>query len=485
MTQDFPRFKLGPLPNELTPLLPLWIVVAGALAILLLEALLHEEGRKAAPVLAGTALVLSLGSVFHLLSLRGMPGPLFHGAVVVDLYSLTLQGICLLSALLTCVFSASYLKREKAVTGEYYALLLLAVAGMFTLVLAADFLTFFVGLELMSLAAYVLAGYLRVQERSTEAALKYFMLGVFASGFLLYGVALIYGASGTIHFSDLRHFLEQGHTSSLFVDLGVGFLLVGLGFKVALVPFHGWAPDVYDGAPAPVSAFLSTGVKTAAFGAFARLFAEAFGLPGTWVPVFAVLAILTMTLGNLGALAQESVKRMLAYSSVAHAGYLMVGLATVSLAPADDLERAVAFYLLAYTLMTAGAFGWIAWASGKGEAGTGLEDYRGLGLKCPWMGLMMALFMFSLAGMTPTAGFFGKYYLFKLAVDHGLIGLALIAVLNSFLSAYYYLRVVVFLYMKPSKEGVGSVPFVHWDLRLAFFLCGLGVLAAGFFKFPF
>ncbi len=385
-----------------------------------------------------------------------MAGSLFNGTVVVDYYSLTLEGVCLLSALLTCVFSASYLKQEKAVTCEYYALILLAVAGMFTLVLASDFLTFFVGLELMSLAGYVLAGYLRVRERSTEAALKYFMLGVFASGFLLYGIAVLYGASGTLHFPDLRHFLEQGHTSSLFVEMGVALLLVGLGFKVALVPFHAWAPDVYDGAPAPVSAFLSTGVKAAAFGAFTRLFAEAFGLPGNWIPLFAVLAVLTMTLGNLGALGQSSVKRMLAYSSVAHAGYLMVGLAAASLAPADELERAVAFYLLVYTLMTAGAFGWVAWAAGKGERPERvLRNIKGLGPKNPWMGITMALFMFSLAGMTPTAGFFGKYYLFKLAVDHGLTGLVIIAILNSFVSAYYYLRVVAFLYMKPEKGREG------------------------------
>ena len=475
---------MNSLPIELTALLPLWIVVAGALALLLLESLLHEKGRRVAPVLTGTVLVLSLGSVFNLLSLRPMPGALFQGTVVVDLYSLTLQGICLVSALLACVFSSSYLVREKAVTCEYYALLLLAVAGMFTLVLAADFLTFFVGLELMSLAGYILAGYLRVRERSTEAALKYFLLGVFASGFLLYGIAMFYGASGTTHFPDLRHFLEQGKFSSPLVELGVALLLVGLGFKVALVPFHGWAPDVYDGAPAPVSAFLSTGVKAAAFGAFTRLFAEAFGLPGNWVPAFAVLAILTMVIGNLGALAQNDIKRMLSYSSVAHAGYLMVGLSTASLAPADEMERAVAFYLLAYTLMTAGAFGWIAWAAGKGEKETRLENYKGMGFKCPWLALMMALFMFSLAGMTPMAGFFGKYYIFKLALDHGLLGLVLIAVLNSFVSAYYYLRVVVFLYMKPSEETT-ALPPAAWDLRVAFFLCGLGVLVAGFLKFPF
>jgi len=356
---------------------------------------------------------------------------------------------------------------------------------MWVLVLAAEFLTFFVGLELMSLSAYVLAGYLRVKERSIEAALKYFMLGVFASGFLLYGIALLYGASGTLHFTDLRMFLEKGGVSLPFVKLGVLLLLVGLGFKAALVPFHGWAPDVYDGAPAPVSAFLSTGVKAAAFGAFARLFAEPLGLPGSWTTALALLAILTMTLGNLGALAQTSVKRLLAYSSVAHAGYLMVGLAVAPLSPADEDERAIAFYLLAYTLMTAGAFGWLAWAAKKEEKRTELEEFKGMGLEHPWMALPMAVFFLSLAGMTPLAGFFAKYYVFKLAVDHGEVGLVIVAVLNSFLSAYYYLRVVATLYMRPQDKPEGSPLLPSPALAATLFLCALGSLVVGFLKFPF
>jgi NADH-quinone oxidoreductase subunit N len=482
---------MSSLPVEFSALLPLWIVVAGALCLLLLEAFLKEEGRKAAPVLTGAFLVLALASTFHLLALHGMPGSLFHGAVVVDLYSVTLQGICLLSALLTCVFSGAYLRREKAVTGEYYALILLAAAGMVTLVAASEFLTLFVGLELMSLAGYVLAGYFRVKERSTEAALKYFLLGVFSSAFLLYGIAVLYGISGTTHFPELRLFLEKGNallagpqTNSVFVQLGVILLLVGLGFKVALVPFHGWAPDVYDGAASPVSAFLSTGVKAAGFGIFARLFAEVFGLPGTWSLALGFLAVLTMTLGNLGALGQTSLKRLIAYSSVAHAGYLAVGLAAASGAPADQVERAVAFYLLAYTLMTAGVFGWIAWASGPGEAKTGIEDIRGLGWTHPWMGVVLGVLMFSLAGMTPTAGFFGKYYLFKLAVDQNMIALAVIAVLNSFVSAYYYLKVVAALYAKPEGAPAVLLPS-SLALYLTFFFCAIGVLVIGFLKFPF
>jgi len=472
-------------PLELTGLLPLWLVVAGALVALMMEVFLKEEGRKTVPLVTGTFLILALSSAFKLLSDRPLPGPLFHGAVVVDLYSVTLEGICLLSALLTCVFSASYLKREKAVTGEYYALLLFAVAGMFVLVLAAEFLTFFVGLELMSLSAYVLAGYLRIRERSIEAALKYFMLGVFASGFLLYGIALFYGAAGTLHFPELRMFLEKGNGSLPLVKGAVAFLLVGLGFKVALVPFHGWAPDVYDGAPAPIAAFLSTGVKAAAFGAFARLFVEPLGFNGQWTAALVVLAVLTMTLGNLGALAQTSVKRLLAYSSIAHAGYLLVGLTAASSAPADDIERAVAFYLLAYTLMTAGAFGWLAWLSGEAEARTELEDFQGLGTQHPWLALPMALFFLSLAGMTPLAGFFAKYYVFKLAVDQGNIGLVIVAVLNSFVSAYYYLRVAATLYMKAPEKGLNFGFQVPWSWAAALGLCALGSLVAGFLKFPF
>jgi NADH-quinone oxidoreductase subunit N len=481
-----------PLPPELTVLAPLWFVTAGAVVLLISEMFFKEEGRKDLPAAAVIFLVLALGSDLRLLFLAEMPVALFNRAVMIDLYSLTLQAVCLLSALLTVVFSASYLKREKAVTGEYYALILLAAAGMVVLVSASEFLTFFVGLELMSIAGYVLAGYMRIQERSAEAALKYFLNGVFSSAFLLYGIAILYGISGTTHFSDLRIFLEKegavsagGLNSTVFVQFGTALLLVGLGFKTALVPFHGWAPDVYDGAPSPVSAFLSTGVKAAAFGIFARLFTEVFGIPGSWTGAFCVLAVLTMTLGNLGALGQTSLKRLLAYSSVAHAGYLAVGLAAAVGTPPDSVERAVAFYLLAYTFMTAGAFGWIAWASGKGESQTNIEDYRGWGYSHPWMGIALGIFMFSLAGMTPTAGFFGKFYLFKLAADNGMIWLVIVAVLNSFVSAYYYLRVVTVLYAKPVEGSKPILLPVSIGLFFGFFLCALGALAAGFVKFPF
>lgn len=397
-----------------------------------------------------------------------MTGPLFQGAVVMDLYSLTLQGICLLSGLLACAFSDTYLRRENSATGEYYALLLLAVSGMMILVMASEFLTLFVGLEIMSLSSYVLSGYLRVRERSLEASLKYFLTGVFASAFLLMGMAYLYGAAGSLQFQNIRIYLEQGHSGSFFVKCGIAFILAGFGFKTASVPFHFWAPDVYDGAPAPVASLLATGVKAAAFGALTRLFTETFGFPGAWTYALMAMAVLSMTVGNMGALMQTSLKRMLAYSSVAHAGYILVGLSAASLAPADQVERAVAFYLLAYTLMSAGAFGWLAWEGGKGETRVSLEDFRGFGSRHPWRALWMSLFLFSLAGMTPTAGFFGKYYLFKLSVDHGMVGLALIAVLNSFVSAYYYLRVVAYFYMKPSGEGKKNSGFPPLEFKRFF-----------------
>jgi len=260
---------------------------------------------------------------------------------------------------------------------------------------------------------------------------------------------------------------------------------VGLGFKVAVAPFHAWAPDVYDGAPAPVSAFLSTGVKAAGFGVLTRLLTETLGIHSSWTAVVPVIAVLTMVVGNLGALAQDSVKRMLAYSSVAHAGYVMVGLSTAAVAPADEVERAVAFYLLAYTLMTAGAFGWLAWAGGPGEGKSRLSDFQGLGLQRPWMGSAMAVFLFSLAGMTPTAGFFGKYYLFKLVVDRGLTWLAILAVVNSLVSAYYYLRVVAVLYTKKEGDQVEEWPAASQGLGWALFLCALGTSLVGFLKFSF
>ncbi len=465
--------------RELMDLLPLWIITAGAIGLLFNEAMLKERGRSLAPYLAllfsGAALLAGINTF---LSVGAERYELFNGSVVVDWFSATLICISVLSVFLTILFSVDYLKQEKAVTGEYYALLCLAVAGMITIVVAAEFLTLFVGIELMSLAGYVLAGYFRVRERSIEAALKYYLPGIFATGFLLLGMAIIYGAGGSTFFKEIHEALEGQTTGAMVVGVAAVLLLAGFAFKVAIAPFHAWAPDVYDGAAAPVTAFLSTGVKAAAFAGLARIFMDVFMLPGTWLQAFAFLAVLTMVLGNIGALVQKNVKRMLAYSSVAHAGYVLVAFTALKSAEDTEIQHAIAVYMLAYTLMTGGAFGLLAYFGREGEKKTDLIDLAGMSFTRPWVALVMAVLMFSLAGFPPTAGFFGKYFAFKLAVENGYVWLAIVGVLNSFVSAYYYLRVIVYMFMEPQAEAMVAKP--SFLLLCGLFISVVGTFLAGF-----
>lgn len=465
--------------RELMDLLPLWIITAGAIGLLFNEAMLKERGRSLAPYLAllfsGAALLAGINTF---LSVGAERYELFNGSVVVDWFSATLICISVLSVFLTILFSVDYLKQEKAVTGEYYALLCLAVAGMITIVVAAEFLTLFVGIELMSLAGYVLAGYFRVRERSIEAALKYYLPGIFATGFLLLGMAIIYGAGGSTFFKEIHEALEGQTTGAMVVGVAAVLLLAGFAFKVAIAPFHAWAPDVYDGAAAPVTAFLSTGVKAAAFAGLARIFMDVFMLPGSWLQAFAFLAVLTMVLGNIGALVQKNVKRMLAYSSVAHAGYVLVAFTALKSAEDTEIQHAIAVYMLAYTLMTGGAFGLLAYFGREGEKKTDLIDLAGMSFTRPWVALVMAVLMFSLAGFPPTAGFFGKYFAFKLAVENGYVWLAIVGVLNSFVSAYYYLRVIVYMFMEPQADAMVAKP--SFLLLCGLFISVVGTFLAGF-----
>ena len=466
--------------RELINLLPLWIVTAGAIGILLNEALLKEAGRIFAPyialffsvfaLIAGTLTVVDVGSATYLL---------FDGTVIIDWFSATLICVSALSAVLGILFAAQYLKDERAVTGEFYALVLLGVAGMITLVVANEFLTLFVGIELVSIAGYVLAGYFRNRERSIEAGLKYFLPGVFATGFLLFGMAVIYGVGGSTFFNVIHTTLESGTASSMVVSVAAVLLLSGFAFKVAIAPFHGWAPDVYDGAAAPVSAFISTGIKAAAFAGLARIFLTVFNMPGSWIHAFAILSIVTMLIGNIGAFIQHNVKRMLAYSSVAHAGYVMIAFTAIGGARNIEIEHSIAVYMLAYTLMTGGAFGLIGFIGREGERRSDLADFAGLSFKKPWIAIIMSVFMFSLAGFPPTAGFFGKYYVFKLAVDHGFVWLAIIGVLNSFLSVYYYMRVIVYMFMQQENddEALGRPSPLLW---VGLVVSVIGLFMAGF-----
>ncbi|MGA9118200.1 MAG: NADH-quinone oxidoreductase subunit N [Bacteroidota bacterium] len=347
-----------------------------------------------------------------------------------------------LAGLLATALSKEYLEKHGLAHGEYYALVLFGTAGMILMGAAGDLIVFFLGLELMSICFYVLAGFARGQKSSNEAALKYLLLGSFATGFLLYGIALIYGTTGT---TNIREIIADAptHAGNPIFSIGFALILIGLSFKVAAVPFHMWVPDVYEGAPTTISAFMSTGGKAAAFSVFLLIFSPT--LLTILQPVRDVLAIvsaLSMIVGNVLAIAQPSVKRMLAYSSIAHAGYILSGIVGANATGSDG----VLFYLFAYTLMNAGAFGILALEeSEKGEYLT-FEEYRGFGSRKPFQAFLMALFMFSLAGVPPFAGFFGKYYVFAGAVQGGYTWLAIIGVVMSVVSVYYYLRLVVMMY---------------------------------------
>ena len=354
--------------------------------------------------------------------------------VVQDNYSLFFKLIFLITAGLTILMSIRFLKLEGFEHGEYYVLLLFATVGMMLMASAADLIIIFLGLETFSLAIYVLAGFFRTQVKSNESSLKYFLLGAFSTGFLLYGIALIYGATGTTNLKGIYEFVRK---IDLLTDplllIGMGLLIVGFGFKVASVPFHMWTPDVYEGAPTSVTAFMSVGAKAAGFAAFLRVFLYSLSsLQTDWVWILWVLAVLTMTLGNIVAIAQKNIKRMLAYSSIAHAGYILVAMVAAS-----ELGTAsVLYYLLAYAFMNLGAFGVVILYGRKGEENILIGDYSGMASKYPLLAAAMAIFMFSLAGIPPTAGFVGKFYIFSAAVKAGYIGLAIIGVLNSALSVY-------------------------------------------------
>jgi len=365
--------------------------------------------------------------------------------------------------------------------GAYYALLLLATAGMQALTIASDFMTIFLGVEILSLALYVLVGFNPREARSAEAALKYFLLGAFASGFLLYGIALIYAATGATNLDQIaRHLLVMSMPLPFapLLPVGVGLLLVGFGFKVALVPFHMWTPDVYQGAPTPVTAFMSVSTKAAAFAALIRVLAALTSHDRPWLLALAALAVLTMTLGNLAALRQSSLKRMLAYSSIAHAGYLLTGLAAGN----SQGTQGALYYLLAYTFMNLGAFAVVLAVQRREENDVTVEQVTGLAGRQPALAALMAIFMFSLAGIPPLAGFFGKLYVFKGAVDAGLAWLAIVGVLNSAIGAYYYLRVTVQMYMAGEGETVASK--IAWPVWVTVVLAAAGTVALGLWQWP-
>ena len=368
--------------------------------------------------------------------------------MALDTYRLVADLIFLVAAGATILLSLAYLPREGMRAPEYYVLVLFATVGMMLMAGAADLIILFLGLEIMSVAVYVLAGFRRGDAFSSEAALKYFLIGAFASGFLLYGIALVYGVTGSTNLTLIGAQLT-GAGMSLMASLGLGLLLIGFGFKVAAAPFHMWAPDVYDGSPTPVTGFMATGVKAAAFVALMRTLGQAFpGALDKWQPVIGVLAVVTMILGNLVALSQRSLKRMLAYSSVAHAGYLLV-----AIWPGSFLgTSAMMLYLVAYSLTSLAAFGILAWLGRDGERDLTLDDIAGIASERPWMAFGLAVCMLSLLGFPGTLGFIGKWYILSAVVVEQQYILAVTLVLTSVVSAGYYLPVIMAMYMRPLRD---------------------------------
>jgi NADH-quinone oxidoreductase subunit N len=399
-------------------------------------------------------------------------GTAFSELLRVDAFSVFVHAIVGTVALLAVMAAPSYLDREALPHGEFFALVLFAAAGMGVLASAQDLITAFVGLEISSIASYILASYRRNSPRSNEAALKYFLLGSFATAFFLYGVALIYGSSGTTSLPKI----DAGTTQPMLLALGLALLFVGLAFKVAAAPFQLWTPDVYEGAPAPVTALLSTGPKAAAFALLLRIYMTVEHASSLWFWALWISAVVTMFVGNLTALVQTNVKRMLAYSSIAHAGYILVAFAAQSALG----TAAVLFYLAAYALMKLGAFTALSWLSGPGERHMELDDYAGLASQRPVAAACFSLFLLSLLGLPVTAGFLGKFYIFDAALKSHLIWLAVLLALNTIIGAYYYLRVIVAMYMRPARRDfpVGKVPA---GIATVLALAAAGTIALGLF----
>ena len=412
-------------------------------------------------VLAAVALSGALLGTFASFVASEYAGAGFFNLVRIDAFSTFFHLLVGGVAFLVVLGAGSYLHRERLESAEFYALLLFATAGMGVLASAQELLTAFIGLEMSSISSYILAGYRRDALKSGESAMKYFLLGSFATAFFLYGIALVYGATGTTNLSKMG----SANESSMLMELGLALMLIGLGFKVAAAPFQIWTPDVYEGAPTPVTALFSAGPKAAAFALLLRIFATVPAATHYWFWAFWILAALTMFAGNLGALVQTNVKRMLAYSSIAHAGYILVAFAAVTFMKnelndgAAAAYAAVLFYLLSYALVKIGAFTIVSQFGGAGEKQLSLDDYAGLAQRQPFVAAAFSLFLLSLLGLPVTAGFFGKFYIFKAAVHAHLIWLAVLMAVNSVIGAYYYLRLIVVMYMcDPSAETAATAP---------------------------
>ncbi len=466
--------------TDFSTILPVTLLAAWASLLLLADLFLPRERKGWTTLLAALGLALTMGITLAQSGSEAAPG--FGGMVVRDGFSTFLNALFLLTGLLGVAVSYGYNHRMGIARGEYYPLLLFSVVGMMLMAQAADLIVVFLALELLSIPLYVMAAFAYPKPQSEEAGLKYFLLGAFASGFVVYGIALAFGATGSTDLSQILASVSTGAADLPLLTAGAGLILVGFGFKVAAVPFHIWTPDVYQGAPTSVTAFMAAGAKAAGFAALLRVFGMAFpALAADLAPVMAILAALTMILGNVAAVAQTDIKRMLAYSSIAQAGYILMAFASFG----DESARTMAvagglFYLAAYTLASFGSWGVVIALEKAEDKGLQIADYAGLGRKYPLLGVAMAVFMLSLIGLPPTLGLVGKIYLFRAAIEGGLVWLAVVGALTSLLSAFYYLRVVVNMFMREGDPQVER----DWWLEFAIGATAVVTVVVSLWPFP-
>jgi NADH-quinone oxidoreductase subunit N len=471
--------------DELSTIVPVILPMLGGIWVLLQVAATRGRALRGCAAEAMVVLGFSAVSAAMLLA-RGGRGTALHGALLIDRQALLFHMVFVVVAALTVMISLAHLEHLGAAHGEFYALILFAVSGMTVMAASANLLSIFVGLELLSIPLYILAGFTRDKVYSIEAALKYFLLGAFSTGFIVYGIALVYGATGRIDLEGIAQVIASSDPGGVDPVLlaGAALLLIGLAFKIAAVPFHFWAPDVYQGATAPVAGFMATGTKAAAFAALIRVVDVALaGQPvrDKWIAVVSILAILTMVIGNLVALAQINIKRMLAYSSIANAGYLLVALAAAGRNGTG--AGPILFYLVVYAFMTIGAFGVAAILGREGETDQGfsITAYAGLGRRRPWLAAAMSVFMLSLTGIPPAGGFMAKFYVFRDAVRAGLVPLAAVGLVASVVGAFYYLRIIVQMYFRDPAPADGAPAALAATDALALALAAAAILWIGLF----
>ncbi len=461
---------------DFIPALPEIFLLAMACVVLLVEA-----GFKPKTLSYNLTLFTLLGvAVLVVLSGSSDPYYTFNGLFIDDVMGDVLKLMTSLAAIVAVIYSRRYLADRNLLNGEYFALLLFAVLGMMVLISASHFLTLYLGVELLALSLYALVAFQRDSLRASEAAMKYFILGALASGLLLYGMSLLYGVTGSLHLDAIAHALHQQGGDNVVMVFGLVFVVAGLGFKLGVAPFHMWVPDIYHGAPTAVTLFLGSAPKLAAFAFVMRLLVDGLSpLHGDWQQMLAVMAVLSMAIGNLAAIMQTNIKRMLAYSTIAHMGFLLLGILSGSLAGFS----AGMFYVLTYVLMSLGAFGMITYLSREGFEAEQLDDYKGLNSRHPWLAAIMGMIMLSMAGLPPLVGFYAKFTVLQALVGSGWIGLAVVAVLFSLIGAYYYLRIVKIMYFDTPPADAPPIQGPT-DARVLLSFNGLAVLLLGLLPQP-